>query len=111
MMNRTNLRALVAVASSIVTCATPGTQPEDMSTAGHEAAARQEEAAAAEHTGQFEPNAQATYSNCSPSAKNRAVCWESTVNPTQRHLKEAAQHREAAAAHRAASQKLIEAEA
>src|SRR3954463_11017937 len=91
MMNRTNLLSLVVVASSIVACATPGTKPEDMSAASHEAAARQEEGAAAEHAVQYEPNARSTYSNCSPSAKNRAVCWESTVNPTERHLKEAAQ--------------------
>jgi hypothetical protein len=111
MMNRTNLLALMAVASSIVACATPGTKPQDMSSAGHEAAARQEEGTATGHAAQFDPNAQSSYSNCSPSAQNRAVCWESTTNPTNSHRKEAEQHRAAAAAHRAASQKLSEAEA
>lgn len=111
MMNRTKLLVLGAFASSIVACATPGTKPQDMSVAAHEAAARQEEGTAAEHAAQFDPNAQASTSNCSPSAQNRAVCWESTINPTSSHRKEADQHRAAAAAHRAASQKLIEAEA
>jgi hypothetical protein len=110
-MNRTKLLALVAVVSSIVACATPGTKPQDMSAEGHEEAARQEEEAATEHAAQFDPSARASLSECSPSAQNRAVCWESTVNPTSGHRKEAEQHRKVAAAHRAASRKLIEAEA
>lgn len=110
-MNRTNLRVLVVVASSIVACATPGTKPEDMSVAGHEAAAQQAEGAATEHAAQFDPSAKASYSNCTPSAENRAVCWESTINPTSSHRKQAEELRQAAAAHRAASQKLMEAEA
>ncbi len=110
-MNRTNLLALVAAVFSIAACATPGTKPQDMSAAGHEAAAWQEEGTATGHAAQFDPNAQSSYSNCSPSAQNRAVCWESTINPTSSHRREAEQHRAAAAAHRAASQKLSEAEA
>lgn len=110
-MKRTNLLALLVVASSIVACATAGTRPQDMSAAGHEAAAQQAEGTAAEHAAQFDPNATTSYSNCTPSAQNRAVCWESTLNPTTTHRKQAEQHRAAAAAHRAASQKLIEAEA
>jgi hypothetical protein len=110
-MNRTNLLGLVVVASSIVACATAGTKPEDMSAASHEAAARQEEGAAAEHAAQFDPTARASSSNCSPSGQERALCWTSTLNPTSSHRKEAERHRAAAQAHRAASQKLVEAEA
>ena len=110
-MKRTNLLALSVVAFSIVACATPGTRPEDMSATGHEAAARQEEGAATGHAEQFEPNAQSASSNCSPSTKDRAVCWTTTVNPTGNHRKEAEKHHAAAAAHRAASQKLLAAEA
>jgi hypothetical protein len=110
-MNRTNLLALLVVTSSIVACATPGTEPEEMSTAAHEAAAQQEEEAATEHAAQFDPTAKTSYSSCTPSAQDRAVCWESTLNPTSSHRKQAEEHRAAAAAHRAASQKLIEAEA
>jgi hypothetical protein len=110
-MKRTNLLALLVVATSIGACATPGTRPQDMSAAGHESAAKQEEGAAAEHAAQAEANAPSSQGDCSPSAQDRAVCWTSTVNPTSSHRKEAEKHRAAAEAHRAASQKLLAAEA
>ena len=86
--------------------ADPGTHPHDMSAASHEAMAKQEDQAAAEHSKQFDPSAQGTAESC-----GRGGCWTSTTNPTKEHAADAQRHRELAAKHRAASSALAQAEA
>lgn len=84
-----------------------GTDPHDMSAAQHEAAARQEQGQQAEHAAQHDPNAREERTDCS----RGKICWTKTVNPTAGHMKTAQEHQELAAAHRAASQALRDAEA
>ena len=84
-----------------------GTRPLDMSTTQHEAAAGQEQAAAEQHGGQYDPNAKTESKQCG----RDAVCWTSANNPTDQHKAEAAQHHELAEKHRAAAQALRDAEA
>lgn len=83
----------------------------EMSAAKHEQAAVHEEQAAAGHEKQYDlTQIQAMCSNLSE-RQTGVVCWASSKNPTERHLKEVQQHRALAAAHRAASQVLRAAEA
>lgn len=97
-------------------CATTrGVRPSDMSAAEHEAVAAQEEQAGAAHVRSYDPNAVVTTEWC-PGPANRGdeggdACWTSERNPTAAQLDEAKEHRRAAAAHRAASQALRDAEA
>lgn len=86
--------------------ADPGTQPHDMSTAQHEAMAKNEESAAAGHAEQHDPGATKAAEVCS----GRGGCWTSTSNPTAQHADDAKHHRELAAQHRAAAAALTDAE-
>ena len=100
-------------------CASSGTEPHAMTAGQHQAAAANEEAAAAEHQGQYDPSAikpppapsPGAYSAClSDKTSNCYVRWKSEENPTEQHRKDAEHHRKLAAQHRAASKALIEAE-
>jgi len=92
----------------LVGCAAPGTAPQDMSAAQHEAMAKQEDTAAVQHEAQHDPNASVTAERC---GKGRgAPCWTSTSNPTQKHQSDAESHKELAAKHRAAAGALAQAE-
>lgn len=93
-------------------CGAPaGTQPHAMSASEHEAAANQEAQQGRAHGEQFDPAAKAAEENCSPARARGSVCWTAETNPTAGHGKDAAQHRELAAKHRAASDALRSAEA
>lgn len=87
--------------------ADPGTQPHDMSAMQHEAMAKQEETAGAQHAGQHDPKAQQLEERCS----GKGGCWTSVSNPTAQHAEDAEKHRALAKKHRAASQALVSAEA
>ncbi len=92
--------ALAAMGISAVTgCATPGTRPQDMSVAGHEAAAENTEAAA-RTAGVQPPSSTAT-------ACKDAPCWSDADRSTDESRRLLA----VAAKHRAAAQALREAEA
>lgn len=104
------LASAFALAFTATSCASAeGTEPHDMSAAGHEAAAGAEETAAAEHEAQYDSAAQGERVQCG--VGHARVCWTSTVNPTEPHSEEAARHLELAAQHRAASEALRNAEA
>lgn len=90
-------------------CAAPGTAPHDMSAAQHEAMAKQEDAAAAGHEAQHDPNAKEKTEHCPRG--HSSPCWTSTANPTQKHASDAEAHKEMAAKHRAAAGALAQAEA
>lgn len=89
----------------------PAVQVHGSGAAQHDRAAAQEELAAAEHEKQYRPDA--IKAACSGQGERPAgvVCWASTSNPTEQHLRDAARHRALAAAHRAASSALRAAEA
>ena len=92
---------------------TPGSDPSDMSQAQHQQEAAQQEALAASHAAQFDPNATVTDVACGATNPHgaRRICWTSTTNPSAEHLATADEHRRMAADHRAASQALVAAEA
>ena len=94
---------------ALVGCASQGTAPHDMSAAQHEAMAKQEDTAAAEHAAQHDPNAAEKTERCPRGQSN--PCWTSTANPTQKHASDAESHKERAAKHRAAAGALAQAEA
>lgn len=100
----------LALSLCLAACA-PAVQVHGSGAAQHERAAAQEEQAAAEHEKQYRPDA--IKAACSGQGERPAgvVCWASTSNPTQQHLREAERHRAPAAAHRAASGALRTAEA
>lgn len=79
-----------------------------MNVAGHEHAAKQEEARAAEHQAQQAAWPQSGTTNC---GAGRGGCWSSATNPSAEHTAEAQRHREFAAKHRSASTALAQAEA
>lgn len=107
MMNAKYLSLSIAVPALLLACAAdPGTQPHDMSTAQHEAMAKNEDAAATGHAEQHDPNATKTTTTCS----GKGGCWTSVSNPTAQHSEDAQHHRELAQKHRAASAALVEAE-
>jgi hypothetical protein len=108
MFNSSRIFASVSLLAS-VGCAAPGTAPHDMSAAQHEAMAKQEDTAAAEHAAQHDPSAVKKTEHC-PRGQS-TPCWSSTVNPTQKHRSEAESHKEMAAKHRAAAGALAQAEA
>lgn len=84
-----------------------GARPSDMSEKEHESAAEQHEHEAAGHAQQYDPKAvDRTYTDC---AQYLGSCWSS--NPTEEHKKQAEEHLQAAAAHRAAARGLGDAEA
>lgn len=111
---RTHLLAIVFASSAFLACAatTPGAQPHDMSTAGHEAAANQHENEARTHAADYNADAGVTSSHCSRGTKNNdgGVCWTSASNPTQEHRDAAEKHHKMAMDHRAASQALRDVE-
>jgi hypothetical protein len=85
-------RSSLGVLALLVACASAGTRPHDMSTAGHEQAARDEDQLAARDDG--------------PTCADRAVCW--TETDASRADEE--RHRALAAEHRAAASALVAAE-
>lgn len=107
MINVKYLALSVAVPALLLACgADPGTKPHDMSTAQHEAMAKNEDAAAAAHADQHDPNAAEKTTTCS----GKGGCWTSVSNPTTGHAEDARRHRDLAQKHRGASAALVEAE-
>lgn len=123
----TNILCLLLVVFGLFACATtPGSKPQDMTVAGHEAASAEAEQQAAIHMQDFDPRAKSVRERCTRSGplpgeherwapgnagSNAVPCWSSTVNPTRIHLDEVRMLRRAAADHRAAAKALQEAEA
>ena len=112
--------AALAPALVTVACAsTPGARPHDMSVARHEAEAARHAGEARSHESRYRPSARAAYqASCLAGVGAGRIgvaysdtCWSSFVNPTEGHLRQAAEHRRHAADHRAASVALREAEA
>jgi hypothetical protein len=104
----------VALMGALAACTstTPGARPHDMSAEQHEAMAAREEAAAAEDRRHFDPGATEERRRCRNAGRvGGFICWSSTVNPTERHMRDAEEHRRRAAEHRAAAQALRDAEA
>ena len=112
------MRACISLAIATFACASAPqkevVQPIEMSAARHEDEARKEEKIAAWHAAHYNPNA-GFPSNCVRSdgvaGLSTGPCWSSVANPTSEHLRVAEEHRLHAAAHRAASNALREAEA
>lgn len=104
---RGSLRS-IAVASFVLfgACATPGAQPADMTTAGHEAAAEAHAAEASAHAKRYDPDAVAQrrvligagVDIACPSGATTGVgvaarCYdEQQYNPTAHHLRSAERH-------------------
>ena len=106
-MKKYRIPFLFAAGFAISCAASPGTQPHDMSQAGHEQAATAEETQAEQHAAQFDAGATETKRTCPP----KGACWTSETNPTSEHLEMAQAHKKAAAEHRAAGAALADAEA
>jgi hypothetical protein len=103
---------LVALAACASSAPRPPMRPY-MSAAGHETTAATLEERARKQEGRFDPNARLNNGMCRgrPRSNNGDdVCWTSLVNPTDQHLKHAAEHRRLAADHRAAAKTLRDAE-
>ncbi len=119
-MVRTMLFPLVG-AMVLGGCATttPGARPGDMSEAAHQREAQKLSTTAAQHQAEYDPSAKATRERCRAAGGHSRhggldagdVCWTSITNPTETHLRQAAEHRRMAADHRAASSALRDAEA
>lgn len=85
---------------------------EPMSVAGHERTADDLEAAAGGEEKRYAPNARPSGGMCRGRPEpTEDVCWTSLVNPTDKYLKHAEEHRKLAAQHRAAAKTLRDAEA
>jgi len=99
-----SLRTVISLSLVVFGCGgAQGPEPHDMSVAQHEATADREEAAA----GELAPRSGAvTPTECDPAT----ICWSARQNPTADQVAAAKEHRERAAAHRAAAQKLRDAE-
>lgn len=108
---RTKAKAAVAFGSMVVVACggSSGAHPTDMSAAGHENAAAQQEQLANLSAAQYDPNAVTTTTKCAGGAETRP-CWTTTSNPTAGQAQEVAEHRKLAAEHRAASKALRDAE-
>ncbi len=107
---RRSVLAAGLLAGALAGCAT--TVPANsMSTTRHETVAAQEDREAAAHARQYDPGATKTECLAPGGRRSQIVCWTSSTNPTAEHLREARRHHERAAAHRAASQELRDAEA
>jgi hypothetical protein len=107
-MNHRHIAAATWLSALVFGCAAdPGTKPQDMSQAQHEAMAKQEDQAATEHAEQHDPEATAESKQCS----GKAGCWTSVSNPTAQHADDAKRHQELAQKHRAAATTLTDAEA
>ena len=94
----------------LVGCATraPGTRPQDMSGAAHEAAAEHHDREAGSHSMQSDSDAAEAY-HCT--AGTGQVCWSPGAGRTEVHQTDSQQHKLVAAQHREASQALRDAEA
>jgi hypothetical protein len=108
-------RALIAIiAASGCATTTPGAAPHEMSAAQHEREAQAHGKTADVHAAQYNPNAAVSRSCRGGSARLPIeaydLCWTSVTNPTATHLREAEKHRKHAAAHRAGSVALRQAE-
>jgi hypothetical protein len=104
----TRLVQLAASLAIVAGCASnQGTHPQDMNMAGHEHAAKQEEAKAAEHQAQQTASPQETNTSC----LSQGVCWGDVADPNAEHAARAERHRELAAKHRGAATALARAEA
>jgi hypothetical protein len=90
-----------------------GTRPHDMSAEQHDSEAARHAGVARAHDAQYDPRATSTRTDCAPPTAKQAaaVCWTSVQNPTAEHLRVAEAHRVEAARHRAASDALRAAEA
>ena len=121
MLSRTISSALFLITAS--SCGSSGTAPHDMGLAQHDQAARSDETAASLHTREYVPSASRVAKQCrrgsgaigvlgrGPSGGGpRLICWSEAVNPTEQHRRLAAEYRERAAKHRAASDDLRQAE-
>jgi hypothetical protein len=86
-----------------------------MSVASHETTAAEEVRIAREHDERYDPSAEHRREHCNhggpATSGDLDACWMSVTNPTAEHLKHAEEHRARAAAHRAGSQALRDAEA
>jgi hypothetical protein len=93
-----------------------------MSAAQHDREAQAHARVAEQHAAQYDPNATTTQERCRARAGGAAragvdfadytdICWTSVTNPTETHLRQAAEHRRHADDHRAGSAALREAEA
>lgn len=101
---RAPLLVMITATLSVGAChRNAGTHPEDMSAAGHDAAAAEAEAEAVEHEVQYDPNA-----TLFDGADCSEFCF--LTNPTDQHLTEANRLRREAARHRDASHDLRVAE-
>ena len=108
MKNISSISLTPAMAGLLLACAAdPGTKPHDMSTAQHEAMAKNEDVAASGHADQHDPGAAQETTTCS----GKGGCWTSISNPTAQHADDAKRHRELAQKHRAAAAALTDAEA
>lgn len=114
-MNTYRLFSAVLLISTLG-CAkhTPGTDPQDMGSAAHDAEASAAATSAEAHAAQYDPSAGTLEEHCKPPGRGQpysAGCWTAVVNPTEAHLKMAEHDRQVAAEHRAASEALRQAEA
>jgi hypothetical protein len=107
MKRSSTLLALTTAALTLACAADPGTRPQDMSAAAHEATAAHEDQSAQNHQSQHDPDARTESTRCA----GKGGCWTSSRNPTAQHAEDAKQHRELSQKHRAAAAALIEAEA
>jgi len=96
--------------SALFSCA-PVVQVHSAGAVQHETSAAQEEQAAAEHAGQYRPDAIKAACSGQTDRPSGLICWTSSSNPTAEHLREAERHRALAATHRAASSALRAVEA
>ena len=110
MIRTTSLAApalLLATALGACSSVPPGASPHDMSVREHERAAAAEEAKAATHRAQYDPQARERAPASGAGDTFDSFTYSDEVyNPTQVHLDEAQQHSEHAAAHRAAAASL-----
>jgi hypothetical protein len=100
----------------MVLCAACGATPtttaiQHPSAAEYDAKAAREEAAARADREKYDPNAHDYLEHCTNNHSDTTACWTADFNPTGRHLKEADEHRRAAARYRALSQVLRDVEA
>ena len=105
--------APLAIACSVLACGAPGTRPHDMSTAEHEESADREDRAAATHASGGEESS-VSAGSCGSSASAAIVggpCWATDDHPGVDRDAAMQEHRNLAAAHRAAAVDLREAEA
>ncbi len=114
---RASLATIIGVLGTLGCASTPPPAPapgQDLSAQQHEALAKQDEHASAEHSSKYDPKADDRHPHCDHGGTAHTGfddCWISVVNPTAHHREEAREHLRSAAAHRAASQALRDAEA